>query len=688
VLTLSNDHEHFVFPNVAYQLFDKGAWKDAIVEANRLIRAHPKDGKRHATLAELLVQMGLGEAGRREARLAVQLQPNDADNHVILGWALSHDLFGRPYGPGHDHTGARAELEKARKLDPKHVGAALELGNLLARDERGHTWVRGADPKACAVARRAANELEPTAAHAEDLVRALLWAGDYAGAEKLARAAQQSDNRDAMLITAIALGAGVAAASRAADGLGSIDTRKRALTTAAGVLLAMRHYAEARAVYAELGIYGPTTAQGQVFAKLSVIDRPLDVKTPAGAMVEAELSVMRDEKPQGFWDVKTAEEVSREIERTIRVASKTAWLSGEVYGDIARSMTKGKVEGDKRAWRVELGFGGQVEVIYAAEERGAIKLIGVPTASYGVGRHALRLLANNDVEAARRLLDWVAKDAKHLPLFELVWGPNHANDRDAIELAAAVLSGPTDPDHALAIVEKCTAAPPKGDLACLATMDEINTARGALDDTIAQVVARLATHPKDPASSRVLAEAFALSGRAKEAEALLPDITAPFDGGLDRVRVKIAIAENDTPAAIKILEAATKVTGAPSYPFNELAWLEVTTPTRLQDAVAAATEAVRLDANTATLHTKAVAEEEVGDLRSALEDDHKAIELRSRNEPDGNDWYVLGRMAELVGLRDDAIAAYRRVTAPRTPNRFIVSSYTLAQRRLAALGKP
>jgi len=49
------------------------------------------------------------------------------------------------------------------------------------------------------------------------------------------------------------------------------------------------------------------------------------------------------------------------------------------------------------------------------------------------------------------------------------------------------------------------------------------------------------------------------------------------------------------------------------------------------------------------------------------------------------DWYVLGRIAEGLGLRDDAIAAYRRVEDKR--GRYIgVTSHQLAGRRLRALG--
>jgi len=686
---IADENVHLVFPSIAHQAFEKGAWKDAIREANRVISAHPKDGKHHAALAELLVQMGLGDAGRREARLAVQLEPNDADNHLILGWALEHDLFGRAFAPGHDHAGARAELEKARKLNPKHEGVAIELGNLLAYDERGNAWASGSDPKGSAVARRAANELAPSATHAVELTRALLWSGDYAGAAQVMKAAKPSDERNALLVVAVVLQSGPPAGLREADGLGSSDARKQAVTTAGSILFVLRHYPEARTLFAEVGTFGPSTPQGTMFAKLARVDHPLDVKTPGGAAIEAEVSVLTGKEPQGFWDAKTGEEASYEIKRTLAKVTQTAALTHEMMADISRSIPTMKIDGDKRAWRIEITSVAMTEVVYAAEDHGTIKVIGMPSAPFGVGRHALRLLANNDVETAKRLLDWIITDAKRPPLLEVVWGPNHATDRDAVSLAAAVLSGPTDPTHALPIVEKCSAAPLKGDVVCLVIMDEINNARDARDDTIARLTTYLATHAKDPAASRLLAYALAEEGRASEAEALVADVTAPFDHDIDELKVQIALARHDLPAAMKLFDAIGKANESNIEALNELAWLEVTANTNLSEALVSVTESVRRGANAANLHTKATVEVELGDLRAAVEDLQKAIDHHLRKEPAPSDYYVQGRIAELIGLPDEAIAAYRKAKPPGPPHRSLVpDTPELAQKRLAALGKP
>lgn len=83
------------------------------------------------------------------------------------------------------------------------------------------------------------------------------------------------------------------------------------------------------------------------------------------------------------------------------------------------------------------------------------------------------------------------------------------------------------------------------------------------------------------------------------------------------------------------------------------------------------------------LNTLAAIEAERGDLAAAKADEWKAMEVGARAKPDSGDWYVVGRIAEQLGLREDAIGAYRRVL--RRPGLPFPDSYDLAQRRLKKL---
>src|SRR5256886_12159572 len=67
------------------------------------------------SLATVLIHVGAGQAARRAARKAVELAPKDADAHVVLGWVLAHDSFGRAYGfdRSEEHT---SELQSQSNL--------------------------------------------------------------------------------------------------------------------------------------------------------------------------------------------------------------------------------------------------------------------------------------------------------------------------------------------------------------------------------------------------------------------------------------------------------------------------------------------------------------------------------------------------------------------------------------------
>jgi hypothetical protein len=56
------------------------------------------------------------------------------------------------------------------------------------------------------------------------------------------------------------------------------------------------------------------------------------------------------------------------------------------------------------------------------------------------------------------------------------------------------------------------------------------------------------------------------------------------------------------------------------------------------------------------------------------------------DEPNGEVWYVLGRIAEQYGERDIAIADYRKLEKPKEPLSIPTSTWRLAQMRLKAMG--
>ena len=63
------------------------------------------------------------------------------------------------------------------------------------------------------------------------------------------------------------------------------------------------------------------------------------------------------------------------------------------------------------------------------------------------------------------------------------------------------------------------------------------------------------------------------------------------------------------------------------------------------------------------------------------------MDVAGQEEPEGNTWYVFGRIAEQYGIRDAALADYRRVEKPDIEEGIATTSWALAQRRIAEISK-
>ncbi len=684
--------EHIVLQSTTWQLVDQGKLRDALAEATRLASVHPREALHHENLAGLLVQLGAGESARREARLATQLEPKRAAAWTMLGWVLEHDAFGRMWGFDQDRAAARAAFEKARKLDPKYAEAAAELAGLLEVDARGHRIAGGADLRTAIAAWRDAYALEPTSEHALALGRALLWNGDAAGAEKVLRDTD-GEGRDALLVVAIALGAqGTPAAMRELDQMSpSDDARKKLLAGSGQIALVLRAYDLARALFAQTDPSQITPTLPELLKRVVRRDDPFKPgKDPTDAVVELQLESLHPERARvASWDAETDKEVARRVRESI-AQFDNAELPVALVNDLFRSALDFKVEGDASAWRVEVTSFGQHSTIYVAADRGTPKVIGAPDALESVGRHVLRLLAKHDDTAAKRVLDWVAADRPHEPFFASLWGTNLPIDHAEMLLAAAALAAPTDVEHVLPIATKCGATTTDGQLACdITVLKELESHKRwaemvdfttAWEARAAQAIAMI------PLASH--AAALAQLGHYDDAAQLVDSglVHSPAAGPLLLLKMGIAFARGDAAEAWRRASAVITRAGATAHELNQAAWLGLYEGSELSVAVGAAREAVRLaPKNAAILNTLAGLEIELDDLHAGQTDALRAMKLDDRDRPDDADWYVVGRYWERLGLRDEAIAAYKRVTSKAGDAGQPVSSQ-FAARRLAALG--
>jgi len=693
---VGKERTHIVIEHAGWALVERGKPRDAIAEVKKLIQLHPKEALHHTQLAFVLLRAGAGGAARAEAQLAVKLEPTNADAYSVLGWVLRHDTLGREYGFDHDRAGAIAALRKARKLDPKHVGAAADLATVLERDARGIGFDAGADLKGAAEAWRAAYDLEQTDERALSLSRALLRTAPAEG-EKVLRRLPSGDVRDALLIATVAVARGGKAAIADVSTLRTGVGRTTVLDAAAGLLWALRQYDVSRELSAHTGTFKAGTPQAILMDRLKrQTTTPGPSKDPQSAVHNyffASMSSLRS--PKLFWDEMTRDELAVPKTNRQQFAQVRMMGSGFLWDLTVSSLVFRSVDGrPKGPWRVEYDAFGQRVVLFVALDKGQAKLIGEPSHPAGIGRHALRLLAARDEAGARSLLDWLKQELDASKLndkqnnpFLRIWNASPSPGKELLELAAAVVTGGSDP-ASIPILDKCASKVADARKSC-----DVPLALAYVDAHRWQELERHATawSERDPSAkyaikARVLA--LARLGRLDDGDRLAEKglAASPDDELLMHARVELAMARGQIDEAIKRLAEMNKRPAASTEAKNNLAWLQVSAGKDLTSTLTSVRDAVR-DSKEAPhiLNTLAAVLLELDDLSAARVEGWKSMELGDREQPNPSDWYVVGRLYEGLGLRDDAVAAYLRVDPEKTSS-FVPTSRDLAQRRLTKLG--
>src|SRR5262249_25409455 len=151
-------------------------------------------------------------------------------------------------------------------------------------------------------------------------------------------------------------------------------------------------------------------------------------------------------------------------------------------------------------------------------------------------------------------------------------------------------------------------------------------------------------------------------------------------------RARVEFERHDTAAAEVWLDKLAALPGATTEYLNEVAWLHF-----VYDADPSAARRIAIPGLAARPDISANASNTIAAVEASS--DHRlegwgAVQkaFASPAVPRAGDWFVLGRIAETYGLRDDAIAYYRRVPPlpPHSPAT-IMAYYDLLHRRLAGL---
>jgi tetratricopeptide (TPR) repeat protein/transglutaminase-like putative cysteine protease len=694
IAELRKEEIHIVIAHTAFALLGAGKPRDAIAECKRLIALHPKEPLHHTQLATVLLRAGAGEAARREARAAVALGPSDADAFAGLGWVLRFDRLGRQFSHDWDRAGSIAALQKAHKLDPEHVGAAIALAEVLQRDSFGRRFEAEADLRGAADAWRAVVAIDKSDDRKLALAETLLWSGQFAEAETVARSAAQSELRDKWLLVAVAGGRGARPAIEAAGTMRTGTARSALIDLVASTLLLLQRYDVARELFAETGSLGrrgteQATLIGKVTARAPVKQGTADPHAAVRDVLLATVDPLR--KTPVFWDAAVERTFRETVARILPLAVRD---SGAVrmLGDLAESGAVVQIAGDAGAWRASVESDRGTTQLYFVLEGGMVKLLGDTAMLGGVGRYALGANNAGKQARARKLLDWVRGDldkdkAARTTAFKAVWGSAMPSSPDAIQLAGAVLADDSELDRAIAIATRCATTVPDGELTCHERLVGAYLARSRWSDTLHELEKIVALRPaREAAMLPLRAKVMAGAGRCDDADKLLDAALAkdPDDQEALASRFRVAVVCRTSSEATQRAEALVKHAHVRAMDLNNVAWYRLTIGSDLPLALDLARRAVaQANGSPHATGTLAALEAESGELDRAIDDLHKSMAQRHATEPNAGEWYIIGRLYEQLGLVDDATAAYKRVT--REYGELLLTSYDLAQKRLAAM---
>jgi tetratricopeptide (TPR) repeat protein len=660
--------------------------REAVATARRQIALHPKEAAPHDQLAEIYREVGMGIAARREARLGVQIEPRSSDAHAKLAWQLRHDSLGIDFGFDYDRKGALAEYRKALELDPSHLEALDGAATLLTRDETGAMTLNQQDLLEAASLFRHANGLGANRA-GEQLAMALLDAGSFAEAETAARAHAKGLAHD-VVVAAVAGQHGTEDAIAAAKSLSKNPTKM--VEIAGGLLVLTRRYDVARALYAKANIttddFDPVT-----LANLREIDpRTLDPGDPKTAALELIAVAFGLPVPQTPWRPEFVENIH--IRRGFEPKGK---IQSSMWGGIPRTVAFDMVAASTKisitattsdGWKVDVELGGKKTEVYVLNVRGRAMVLGDSENREELGRHALDLLAKNDVATATRWMQWATHGS---PMAKLLESPQGDPPRAAVELVAAMFATDIEGKRTLPIVKRCAVDGADAKATCRIFLASALTQTERWSD-LAEVERERVEIDHDETVRWSYAYALLRVGRLDEATAVVDAALAktPDDASMVDNRLLLAVATGKWEEVHAWLDRLAAHPHAGADELNTAAWTYLYFGKSLDDARAVA---ARVERSTTALtageaHTIASIEAELDHPVEAWKYLQKAVMRRRGMKPIDMDWYVVGRIAETLELRNDAIAGYRRVTKPKVSSPIAMSPYDMAQRALRRLG--
>ncbi|HJQ38954.1 MAG TPA: DUF3857 domain-containing protein [Thermoanaerobaculia bacterium] len=670
----------------------------ALAEFRKLAGLHPKEAQHHLEIARALLAGGLGEAARDAARRAVAMEPKNAHAHAVLADVLEQDLLGRPFRKGSDIAGAIAERRKAKELDPAELQHRIVLARLLTYGDDGvrFTGRNVRLTEAIEEFRAMAKDFGDDARKYDgELMLVLAHAGQYKEVKELAATTTNAGLRDEGYVMAAAVLEGIPAAQQLLASHAP-DSRRAYAADLGKHFMALRKYPEAATMMETATQGSPKASESATFIEVlrktrRIEDLPAAEDDPRSLIPRLLAFAARDDR-EGLLTLfprdmhaELREEMKKEDGQDITAAMSNAGVgesvSPAVMLDLMQSMFQFQKEGgDETGYRVRMRVPMVPDMkaaVYSVREDGR-HLIRALSENETIGQAALHFLEQNQPERARIWLNWAREDVElgggDDPLkgspFATVWPKaKAAATADEIRLAATLQMTERDEKY----------APKLEPLRANAS----EAAKAAIDRGLAgayiksrewqkllEPAQRLyAQQPDSETAFAAFTSALSFTGKTAEAESLAKQRLErlPRDRAALRALSQNASAARDYHSADTYAQQLLGETSPERDDYDHAAWYGVLAGNlerALENARLATSSEGKNDKETApAFRTLALVYAESGKTLEARQALLSSIDQRNSDQPNSDDWYVLGRIAETYGVRDAAVAAYKRVTA-------------------------
>lgn len=696
------------FEQIAQAYLEEGDYKSALAEYRRLIATHPAEGWHRMELAWALLRTGMGEDARREAKIAAEQEPDSAKLQAGLGWVLEHDLVGRRWKRGADLAAAKTAYEKALELDPENVTTRSEYALLLEFDLEGNRYGPNADLSAAVGEfRKIQDKLPKDSPMRRNLPYDLFRLGQY---DELRSASTPADIR----IAAIAALDGSAAAVREASRL-EASTRQTTLTSASSLLSQARLYEAAAAMLRASGTGSAALSLSSRADQLSRMQRFEDLDLPgtdpsavakrflALALLHADAQTLEPLLTAAGREVLRRDPGMRLPVAQMPVATPAGIGTSSPLAvvDAALADVQAASDGDDATgYRIELrgGYLGGRKFLFVILEDGQYRVLSPAATAFDLARLALKHLDSGDLIAARDWIRWAedeislrstGADRLALEAFLVIWSSNFRSEAERIRYAANSIlaaSGESAAEARSVLTEARKTAAGRTKAAFGLAIGAALLTEMRFDESLALARELMKENPRaEPVL--LLAQSLLEMNRASELLPILRDKAEEFaEPEVTRLLAGVESLQGEWAAAEARMR---KLASSPLGEANDevlASWFALYRDTisdeALQKALRAALPRIwDLDAGPIRLASALLAAG--GKPEEALAMLGQAIDMFRAGEPQGDDWYVLGRIYEQAGENAAAARAFRLVREQRAFPPGVISIYHLAQEGLA-----